>query len=469
MAYACGRFRRMSVSERLETVKRYHYCSNCLARNHAAKDCQSNGTCSSCHLRHHSLLHFGSSESEPASINSVPPEFTTASPISRPALTVPQVSVNASTSSGVHYVQQNRQVFILGTAMVNVIHLNKSYRARALIDPASEASFITENLRNRLKLPAQSSSAVISGVNSVSSHSAQQCSLIITSPCDKSRKLSTNALVLPRISGNLPSFPIDFSQVGHISVSPLADPNLFDCRPVDLLLGGDLYPSLLVEGTEYNILGSIIAQNTIFGWILTGPLHHLPQINVYTTNIQIGEKNMLGANIGPTDQFCQVNHHHTTRRASNGRYLSPHVFRGDSRNGTLKQFSRNQSSLLRKSGVKNKLNELIPEQGLMGAPLLVHPEPLIHPLPPGSANRIGKIKALSQPFCWRWKKECLHDLHKRYTWNKLQRNFEIHNKNLPPNTLRFGRMVKTYPGTNGHNRLTDIPNKLEILKRSISK
>ena len=54
----------------------------------------------------------------------------------------------------------NRQVFhtshnqsvILGTAMVNIIHQGTTYQARALIDPASEASFISERLQQSLKL-----------------------------------------------------------------------------------------------------------------------------------------------------------------------------------------------------------------------------------------------------------------------------------------------------------------------------
>ena len=46
--------------------------------------------------------------------------------------------------------------------MVNLIHQGTTYPARALINPASEVSFISERLQNRLKI---STNAEISGVN----------------------------------------------------------------------------------------------------------------------------------------------------------------------------------------------------------------------------------------------------------------------------------------------------------------
>lgn len=39
-----------------------------------------------------------------------------------------------------------------------------------------------------------------------------------------------------------------------------------------MLIGGNLYPTILRSGIEQNVWGSLLAQETIFGWILTGPI-----------------------------------------------------------------------------------------------------------------------------------------------------------------------------------------------------
>lgn len=85
------------------------------------------------------------------------------------------------------------------------------------------------------------------------------------------------------------------------------------------------------------------------------------------------------------------------------------------------------------------------------------------------------MKALAQQFCLRWKEEYLQDLHKRYKWKNPQRNIEendlvvIRHENLPPNAWRLGRIIKTYPGTDGHVRVADVRTESGIVKRPISK
>ena len=186
----------------------------------------------------------------------------------------------------VFYTFQDRTV-LLGTAMVNIIHQGTKYPSRALIDPASEASFISERLQNNLKLSTLSTNAQISGINqAVSATSSKLCSLNIGSPLDQSLQLNTNAFVLPQISGNLPSFNVNIDVKNISSNLRLADLNLFDSRPIDILLGADLYPKILLGGRHQNILGSLLAQNTVFGWILTGPL--LPShVHVHSAYVKL--------------------------------------------------------------------------------------------------------------------------------------------------------------------------------------
>ncbi|XP_075162985.1 uncharacterized protein LOC142235608 [Haematobia irritans] len=53
----CEEFLRMSVNNRLETVKRLKSCTNCLASSHTFSNCKSSNICFFCKQRHHYHLH----------------------------------------------------------------------------------------------------------------------------------------------------------------------------------------------------------------------------------------------------------------------------------------------------------------------------------------------------------------------------------------------------------------------------
>lgn len=74
--------------------------------------------------------------------------------------------------------------------------------------------------------------------------------------------LHTTALIVPRISFIFPSFAVTRDLMCLLPNLHLADANLFDCRPVDLLLGADLYPRIFLLGTHTDILDSLIVQQT---------------------------------------------------------------------------------------------------------------------------------------------------------------------------------------------------------------
>ena len=63
----------------------------------------------------------------------------------------------------------------------------------------------------------------------------------------------------------------------------LADPNFATSGQVDLLIGGDV-SQIMLDGVKRNILGKLMAQETIFGWVLTGPLSEINH-KVFTTYI----------------------------------------------------------------------------------------------------------------------------------------------------------------------------------------
>lgn len=50
----------------------------------------------------------------------------------------------------------------------------------------------------------------------------------------------------------------------------MADPDFATAGKIDIILGADVYRALRTPGERYGPLDAPLAQNTIFGWILTG-------------------------------------------------------------------------------------------------------------------------------------------------------------------------------------------------------
>ncbi|XP_070075699.1 uncharacterized protein [Drosophila takahashii] len=260
----CAQFLRMTVDQRIAYIKRKQLCLNCFARTHQLRDCESAHNCFTCRGRHHTLLHRGTPS--PARANPTP------TPRSRPNTPGPSAASGTQPTLQNYFAAGSRSV-LLGTAMINICHQGSNYQARALIDSGSEATFITERLFNLIKLPFQVIQAQVSGLNqTVSAETKKLCQFTIRSPTRPSLQLNTTAYVLPQIAGNLPSCPLPQHFLRDLPELPLADPKFYESAQIDLLIGADILPSILLSGTRANICGSLLGQETIFGWILTGPV-----------------------------------------------------------------------------------------------------------------------------------------------------------------------------------------------------
>ncbi|XP_055842517.1 uncharacterized protein LOC129909461 [Episyrphus balteatus] len=233
----CNKFLQMTTDDRIKTVKSHNYCSNCLATSHVEKDCKSTYTCIQCKERHHSLLH-------PLSVNQS--HFTNYSSDLNSAHSssfIQSTQPQAQDSSYLHsYYSSNRNRVILATALVIVEHHGISFTLRALLDPGSEVTFISEEAQTRLKLPAQSIEAHISGINAViTANASKLCSLILRSNQTPDLTLSVNAIVLKRLTGDLPSCCIEQFEISQPIDFPLADPDFKSSSKVDLVLGADIH------------------------------------------------------------------------------------------------------------------------------------------------------------------------------------------------------------------------------------
>ncbi|XP_075170100.1 uncharacterized protein LOC142242401 [Haematobia irritans] len=199
----CPRFLKMSPSERLAEIKKDKLCTNCFSRVHSVKNCKSKYSCFKCNKKHNTLLHREESKlsDSPSGSNSTPSQ-------------VPSSSIQSTNTSGegvVHtcFSTSSRDV-LLGTALVNISYNGLMICARALVDSGSQGTFISKKLFNSMRLPFRKTYATVSGLNnSVSASVQKECSFTLSPAVDNGIEFSATALVVPHLSGSLPSRTID--------------------------------------------------------------------------------------------------------------------------------------------------------------------------------------------------------------------------------------------------------------------
>ncbi|XP_076660283.1 uncharacterized protein LOC143363603 [Halictus rubicundus] len=253
MLSSCPKFNARSPRDRRDLVHRFSRCVNCLSLKHLVRDCPSKYTCRVCHQRHHSLLH--DTEALPAS----------PSPAPTPLPEVKSHLASTPTEPG--------SAVLLATAWVR-IHApsGHSIPVRALIDQGSEASFLTEAMVSLLLAKRIRVETSISAVGGVHAGRVRHAVRLRVSPRSSATPaISTVALVLPSLSTYTPKRLLDSRSLAHSSSLNWADPDPFSSSAIHLILGADVYADIILDGVRKGPRGHPIAQNSIFGWIVSGP------------------------------------------------------------------------------------------------------------------------------------------------------------------------------------------------------
>ena len=90
------------------------------------------------------------------------------------------------------------------------------------------------------------------------------------------KKLQVSAIVVPRVTCDLPTQPVHFnSKWGHLNDLHMADPSYGQPGRIDVLVGVDIYADVLLHGRRSGPPNTPVAFETKFGWVLAGKMGDL--------------------------------------------------------------------------------------------------------------------------------------------------------------------------------------------------
>ncbi|XP_041451719.1 uncharacterized protein LOC121405178 [Drosophila obscura] len=262
---------------------------------------------------------------------------------------------------------------------------------------SSEATFITERLFNIIKPPFEAIQAQVAGLNqTVAAKAQKRCHFMIGAASRPGLKIETTAYVLPQLAGNLPSYPIPQHFLDNLPNLQLADPSFHRSSQIDVLLGADILPSILLSGFQSAICGSLLGQETIFGWVLSGPVSadSARTVSAFTTKLSFNSdfrleklltkfwevEDLPGRPTSESDSVCEENFLQTTKRTPDGRYVVTLPFKcpekvelGHSRSAAQAQFLRKEQRLQRNLPLKKQYDSVIQEYLELGHMTAVTP------------------------------------------------------------------------------------------------
>lgn len=353
-------------------------CFNCLGRNHTVYDCKNTARCKYCGRKHHSLLHLPG-EPENRSQVTTPSVKQHDKPIRDSPITSCLATGEATKS---------RQV-LLPTALVNIeSHNGQVQIIRALLDQGSQACFVTEATVQLLQLKKIPVTGMISGVGQKENVTIKSMvRLIIQSRVDQQFKIQTNAYVLRNITSYLPETKVNSIDWIDLPELTLADPQFNVSNKINILLGADVYSKIMKEGLKRSPSGTLIAQSTTLGWIISGVVQPEEEagnssttISVMHAQINIDDylKRFWEIEEQPTEvktilteeeQKCEDLFTETTVRSDDGRYVVKLPFRdavptcknGGSRNIAIARLKSLEKRFARNQDLKEKYTEVIDE------------------------------------------------------------------------------------------------------------
>ncbi|XP_058840942.1 uncharacterized protein LOC131696416 [Topomyia yanbarensis] len=384
LTFKCPTFRNLSISQRFTLVKDKNICFNCLRVGHRSTECNCEKTCLKCKMKHHTMLH-----DETLKQNLTEQENC----VSRPNNTsmVPRpINESSSTSSeqsrnklACNHSQAIKTVMLL-TAVVNVRDRNGSVLpCRTLLDNGSQVNLISESMVNRLGLERKPVCIPITGIGSSKTY-ARDIILAEVRSRINNFTMEIECLVVPKVTGIIPTTKIDTSSWPIPADFQMADPQFNIPNHIDMLIGVSKFFRLLKSGF-FQIADDLPdLQETHFGWVVAGDVRdsfsgqqfaHSVTIDQILETIQrfwALEEVQPESSLDSEQEECEALFRSTHQRDNSGKYIVELPFResvteiGDNRSLALRRFLSLERRLKKDPELKSEYTKFIEEYEAMG-------------------------------------------------------------------------------------------------------
>ncbi|XP_039951398.1 uncharacterized protein LOC120768688 [Bactrocera tryoni] len=331
----CQKFRNLQLDGRWDLVKQASLCFNCLKTGHRNRDCPS-GLCLNCQQKHNTLL----------------------------CRRLQQTSVEAT---------------------ANVLLADcKGYlkECRALCDIGSQVSFVCESLVTILNLPRSPCEFQVEGIDqSLSTRTKGVVRVSMQSQVDEKFQISFDAYIIDSITSMTPSTNIDIRTSHHLRDLCLADPEFGIPGPVELLIGADIWPALVLNDVVAGSHNEPCALHTRLGWVVLGPVaSNESKSTLFSSLIDVSDDSTTDKllrkfweveeppdNIKAEVDECEEIFANTVTRHPSGQYIVQIPFRsdasplGNSHSAALRQFLKLERTLANDYVLREKYVEFMRE------------------------------------------------------------------------------------------------------------
>ncbi|GFS52442.1 integrase catalytic domain-containing protein [Trichonephila clavipes] len=228
---------------------------------------------------------------------------------------------------------------LLPTLSVNIKNiLGENCQVRVMADSGSESTFISEKCLKLLGLKRKNARFQIKGLQDSKIAMTRGCVEIdLVSLHDPKVKLTVKAYVLEKLTAPLPTEKINETHFSHLKNACLADPKFFISNNIDMILGSDyFFFSILLPGQITCSQSNLIAQNSIFGFLISGKLteslnsNSMLNLHINGTNIDNQLKqfweleeipNVKDKLLTSEEQFVETHFQNTYACNSDGRFV----------------------------------------------------------------------------------------------------------------------------------------------------
>ncbi|XP_062704238.1 uncharacterized protein LOC115254876 [Aedes albopictus] len=272
---------------------------------------------------------------------------------------------------------------LLSTAVANILDVHGNVRlCRILLDSGSQLHLITEAMTTLLGIQREKCATSVVGINGKETHIKHQVMVMLQS---RTTSYSENieCLVVPRITGILPAQELNIAEIAIPNDVRLADPEFNRPQRIDLLIGAELFYSILKSNRIDLGPGRPIIQETFLGWVVAGPTHNRSSnIQPQQCNTVSSETNHLdelvqrfymvedvpmASRLSEEEALCEQHYVQTTTRDSSGRYVVRLPFRdnvdklGETKQHALQRFQQLERRLNSNEQLKREYDCFIEE------------------------------------------------------------------------------------------------------------